>query len=690
MTTPKPALLPALLFATLACVAGIPDALAQPALPGAPTNLQAAVNGNTISLTWNAPSSGGAPTGYTLLARTTVGGPLLATVPVGNVTSFATAGPNGVFVLSLVATNATGAGPESSTIGVTLPTMPAPPGAPSSLVAAAFGDTATFTWDPPFSGGAVANYVLFAGFTPGFAAPIATLPVPASQASVVVPGVPAGTYYVRVVAQNAGGTSAPTNEATMTIAGPLAPGAPTLSQPTGAGNTLNLAWAAGGGGLPTSYLLTALTTGGAVVATVPLSGTAISFANVPNGTYVLRLVAVNAVGASAPSNQVTVTLPITGPPPPPPPIAPLGNDILSSDANFASKLALSANGQRVAVTAFGTANGTTRVYERVGSTWTQIGGDIIGEAAGDRAGTSVDINAAGSRVAIGAYLNDGGGNASGHVRVYDLVGNTWTQVGADLDGDAAGWGLGWSVALSASGDRLVTGGPTNGGTNGRFKAFELVGGTWTQLGATVPGIHEFGDAVDISADGTTIAVSSPSAAGSSRAGTVQVFRLTGGNWSQVGNTLQGEAIADLFGEGLSLSANGSRIAVAAPNDREGGVSGGGDPAGKVRVFDLVGGTWTQVGGDVLGSTGLNGEGLGETLEISADGTRFAATGSSQNLAKVYTLAGGAWVQIGTDIVGVNGQAARPEGLALSGDGRTVAVGFVNGTPRRVRLFSVTP
>jgi len=108
--------------------------------------------------------------------------------------------------------------------------------------------------------------------------------------------------------------------------------------------------------------------------------------------------------------------------------------------------------------------------------------DIVGEAADDRAGSGVDINDAGTRIAVGAYLNDGGGSASGHVRVYDLVGTTWTQVGADLDGDAANHALGWSVALSASGNRLIAGGPGNGSTTGRVKVYELAGGTWTQLG----------------------------------------------------------------------------------------------------------------------------------------------------------------------------------------------------------------
>lgn len=687
MTKPRTPFLLVLLLATLACFTGVPAAVGQPAAPGAPTNPQATVSGNTVSLSWNAPATGGAPTGYTLVVRTVTGGPVVATLPLGNVTSFGAVGPNGVFVLSFVATNAVGPGPESAAVTVTLPTLPAPPGAPTNLATSVLGNTATFTWNAPSSGGVVSNYLLVAGLTPGFVLPIASLPLPASATTTAIPGVPPGTFYVRLLSQNGGGTSAASNEASLTVAGPSAPGAPTLNQPTAAGNTLGLSWTPGSGGAPTSYVLTALTTGGAVIANVPLSGTSVSFAGVPNGTYVLQLVAVNSLGSSPASNQVTVTLPMTGPPPP---INPLGSDILSPDLYFGSKLALSANGNRIAVTAYATANGTTRVYERTGATWTQLGADIIGEAAGDRAGTSVAMNAAGTRVAVGAYHNDGGGNASGHVRVYDLVGTAWTQVGADLDGDAAAWGLGWSVALSASGDRLVAGGPGVGSTTGRVKAFELVGGTWTQLGVTLTAGNEFGEAVDISQDGTTIAASSPSAAGSSRAGTVQVFRLSGGAWAQLGNTLQGEAIGDNFGSGLSLSVTGSRIAVSAPNDREGGVSGGGSPAGKVRVFDLVGGIWTQVGGDVLGSTGLNGEGLGETLHVSSDGTRFTATGSSQNLAKVYTLVGGAWVQTGTNITGLAGQAARPEGLALSDDGRTVALGFVNGTPRRIRVFSITP
>lgn len=667
--------------AVLLLVAG--QATAQPAVPGAPTNLQAVVSGNALSLTWTAPSSGGTPTGYTLVARTAPGGPVLVAIPLGNVTSFAATGPNGVFVLSVQASNASGAGPESSSVTVTLPTVPAPPGAPTGLVASAAGNTATFTWNPPSTGGVVANYVLTAGLTPGFAVPLAALPLPGSSPGTVVPGVPAGTYYVRVVAQNAGGTSAPTNEAVLTVAGPAAPGAPTMNQPTGSGNTLHLSWSPGGAGAPTSYVLTALTTGGAVIASVPLAGTAVSFANVPNGTYVLQVVAVNAVGASPASNQVSVTLPITGPPPP---IAQIGNDITSSDGSFGNSVALSANGQRLAIGAFTTANGTTRVYERTGNTWTQIGADIIGEAAGDRAGFSLDFNDAGTRLAIGAYLNDAGGSSRGQVRVYDLVGGAWTQVGQDLDGAANGYQQGWCVALSADGSRLVTCVQRANSTTGDVKVFDLVAGTWTQVGSTLSGGNEFGWAADISGDGTTIAVGVPSAAASSRIGTAQVYRLVGGDWAPLGSTLGGREIADNFGDALSLSFDGSRIVVVAPSDNP----DGGNNNGRTRVFEFAGGVWSQVGQDVVGG---EGEGVGaeqESVQLSADGTRFVVIAPGVSLARVYRQVSGTWTQVGADITPNAGAAVRAGGVALSSNGGTAAVGWINGSPRRVRVFSITP
>jgi hypothetical protein len=72
-----------------------------------------------------------------------------------------------------------------------------------------------------------------------------------------------------------------------------------------------------------------------------------------------------------------------------------------------------------------------------GQLWSQIGQDIDGEAANDRCGSSVSLSSDGNTVAIGAYDNDGNGLSSGHVRIYENTGGSWSQIGQDIDGEAA-------------------------------------------------------------------------------------------------------------------------------------------------------------------------------------------------------------------------------------------------------------
>ncbi|GIR59656.1 MAG: hypothetical protein CM15mP65_22370 [Crocinitomicaceae bacterium] len=57
----------------------------------------------------------------------------------------------------------------------------------------------------------------------------------------------------------------------------------------------------------------------------------------------------------------------------------------------------------------------------------------------------------------GANLNDGNGSNSGHARVFDWNGTAWTQVGADIDGEAADDRFGYAVSIDDAGDRIVIG-----------------------------------------------------------------------------------------------------------------------------------------------------------------------------------------------------------------------------------------
>ena len=78
-----------------------------------------------------------------------------------------------------------------------------------------------------------------------------------------------------------------------------------------------------------------------------------------------------------------------------------------------------------------------RVYDYSGSAWAQVGADIDGEAADDSSGFSVSLSSDGTRVAIGALCKRRQRLDSGHVRVYEYSGSAWTQLGTDIDGEAA-------------------------------------------------------------------------------------------------------------------------------------------------------------------------------------------------------------------------------------------------------------
>ena len=150
------------------------------------------------------------------------------------------------------------------------------------------------------------------------------------------------------------------------------------------------------------------------------------------------------------------------------------------------------------------------MYQWVDSSWTQLGSDIEGEAAGDYSGT-VSLSSDGTIIAIGARLNDATGDNSGHVRVYEWDNTSWTQLGEDIDGEAVGDRFGRSVSLSSDGSIVAIGGynnDDNGNVAGHVRVYEWNNTSWTQLGEDIDGAagDQSGYSVSLSSDGTTIAI----------------------------------------------------------------------------------------------------------------------------------------------------------------------------------------
>ena len=65
-------------------------------------------------------------------------------------------------------------------------------------------------------------------------------------------------------------------------------------------------------------------------------------------------------------------------------------------------------------------NGLTKVFHWSGEVWNAVGQVIFDESFGDRSGFSIDLSNDGNILAVGAYLNDGRGGNSGHVRIFQL------------------------------------------------------------------------------------------------------------------------------------------------------------------------------------------------------------------------------------------------------------------------------
>ena len=326
-------------------------------------------------------------------------------------------------------------------------------------------------------------------------------------------------------------------------------------------------------------------------------------------------------------------------------------------------------------------SGHVRLFRNVDDTWTQIGQDIDGEATFDYSGESVALSFDGSVVAIGAKKNDGNGNISGHVRIYRNVDDTWTKIGQDINGEAARDFSGEAVALSSDGSVVAIGAPwndDNGEESGHVRLFRNVDDTWTQIGQDIDGeaANDYSGApVALSSDGSVVAIGAPMNEDNGYyAGHVRIYHNMDDTWTQIGQDIDGAAAGDRFGESVALSSDGSVVAIGASwNDDNG------EESGHVRIYHNVDNTWTQIGQDIDGEAA--DDFLGTSVALSSDGSVVAigamgndGNGEDSGHVRLYRNVNGTWTQIGQEIVG---EAAGDEsGLSidLSSDGSVVAIG----------------
>ncbi len=355
-------------------------------------------------------------------------------------------------------------------------------------------------------------------------------------------------------------------------------------------------------------------------------------------------------------------------------------------------ISMSEDGQCIAVGEMGFDGngnnaGRVRVFKWSGSAWVQRGLEIPGEVNQDQAGFSLDLSADGSRLAIGAIGHDANGDESGQVRIYEWLGFGWRQVGQDLLGEEAGDLSGFSLTLSADGNIIGIGSVSHEG-RGQLRIFEFDQTQWNQIGEDIEGNafgEQFGFSLDFSEDGDRIAVGTKD----EFRGRAYVYELRRSNWVLLGERIITNALSDHFGHAVSLSANGTRLAIGAPFNDENGTH-----SGKVVLFELAGDSWNSIG-EISGES--IGDQFGMAVSLSSDGHRVAV-GADRNAqggdfsghVRVFERDGptGNWNQIGEDIEGIAPGGLSGNSLAFSINGQRLAVGAigVNENAGQVQVY----
>ncbi len=210
---------------------------------------------------------------------------------------------------------------------------------------------------------------------------------------------------------------------------------------------------------------------------------------------------------------------------------------VQSNERFGISVSLNADGTILASgigkTYYENNKGGVRMYGYLEDSWEQLGEDIYGANNDDEANI-VSLNDSGTIVAIGSRYNDDAGANAGHVRVFEFVNDTWVQMGNTITGEAAGDGFGRAISINGAGNILAVGAPQD---------------------------HN----------------------GIAKPGYVNIYQYENGEWTQLGETIVGDANNDDFGYAVSISTIGDKLIIGAPYNDENGTN-----TGQIKIFEYLG------------------------------------------------------------------------------------------------------
>lgn len=220
------------------------------------------------------------------------------------------------------------------------------------------------------------------------------------------------------------------------------------------------------------------------------------------------------------------------------------------------------------------------VFERSGGVWTETAFLQASDGfPGQQFGFSVAADGAAGRVFVGAPGDEPQSIfqiPDGAVYVYELEDGAWAESAKLTAADSVYLG----AACAADGDRLLlgasdaAGGP---GATGSAHVFERAGGVWNEVQKLEPqageGFANYGGDVALEGGVAAVAHGGGGLIGSDRPGSVVLYALQGGSWTETAE-LEAPDAAPLDGFSRSLGLSGDLLVLGAPADDDHALSSG--------------------------------------------------------------------------------------------------------------------
>ena len=252
--------------------------------------------------------------------------------------------------------------------------------------------------------------------------------------------------------------------------------------------------------------------------------------------------------------------------------------------------------------------------------------------------------------------------------------------------------LGSSTALSANGNIAAVGGPIDNSNLGAVWIYDRdpLTNTWSQRGSKLTpsgnaGNPSFGSSVSLSADGSILAVGGQS--DNSNMGAVWVYKWSGTSWNLLGNKIvpSDSITPPIFGYSVALSNDGITLAIGGLLDNNG--------VGATWVFIYDGSSWVEQA-KLVGDTAIGNSHQGISISLSNDGNTLISSGSDDNkVGAIWSFSRntyGAWSQLGNKIISDPAMGLTNFGkyISLSGNGYMfAATGVDSSNESRVLIFT---